>query len=122
MSRPLRIELAGGLFHVTARGNKRKEIFSDDADRLRWLELLALVCDRYRWRCLAYCLMGNHYRLIVRTLEQTLSRGIRQLNGVYGQSLNLYHEGHEGQGSSVPGLALTHSPETALSQREDGVR
>jgi len=88
--RPPRIEHAGGVFHVVARGNERALVFRDDRDRERerFLEILEAVADRYRWRVLAYCLMGNHFHLLVMTLEPTLARGTRQLNGVYAQWVN----------------------------------
>ncbi|MHB8060865.1 MAG: transposase [Gaiellaceae bacterium] len=88
MSRPLRIELAGGLYHVTSRGNERKAIFLDATDRLSFLDLVALVCERYRWRCLTWCLMDNHYHLVLQTIRPTLSRGMRQLNGAHAQRFN----------------------------------
>jgi len=86
MARPLRIELAGGLYHVTSRGDRREAIYRDDADRSAWLELLGDVCERFNWRCHAYCQMTNHYHLVVETPEANLSKGMRQLNGVYTQS------------------------------------
>ena len=100
MLRPLRIEHAGGVFHVVARGNERAVVFRDDRDRERFLELLNEVARRYRWRVLAYCLMGNHFHLLVMTLEPTLARGMRQLNGVYAQWFNRRHRrvGHLFQG------------------------
>ena len=60
MARPLRIELADGFYHVTARGNAQSDIYLDDEDRLSWLSLLGSVCKRFNWRCHAYCLMTNH--------------------------------------------------------------
>ena len=75
--RPPRIELAGGVFHVIARGNERALVFRDDRDRERFLEILSEVAIRYGWRVLAYCLMGNHFHLLVMTLEPTLARGMR---------------------------------------------
>ena len=69
MARPLRLELADGVYHLTARGNERRAICRDDADRLCFLELLQETLVRFRWRCLSYCLMTNHYHLLVRTLE-----------------------------------------------------
>lgn len=75
-------------------------MYRDDRDRLRFLELLAAVAERYRWRVLAYCMMGNHYHLVVMTLEPTLASGMRQLNGVYAQWFNRRHKrvGHLFQG------------------------
>ena len=100
MARPLRIELAGGLYHVTSRGNARGEIYLDDEDRLNWLELFSDVCSRFNWICHAYCLMSNHYHIVVETVEGNLSKGMRQLNGVYTQSFNRRHRrvGHVFQG------------------------
>jgi putative transposase len=98
--RPPRIEQAGGVFHVVARGNERVLVFRGDRDRERFLEILGEVAGRYRWRVLAYCLMGNHFHLLVMTLEPTLARGMRQLNGVYAQWFNRRHGrvGHLFQG------------------------
>jgi REP element-mobilizing transposase RayT len=100
MARPLRIELAGGLYHVTSRGDRREDIYRDDEDRAAWLEVFASVCMRFNWRCHAYCLMGNHYHVVVETPEANLSRGMRQLNGVYTQRFNRRHAlvGHLFQG------------------------
>ena len=100
MSRPLRIEFAGALYHVTSRGNGRKPIFRDDQDRLSFLEVLHKVNQRYHWLCHAYCLMSNHYHLIIETPEGNLSRGMRQLNGVYTMYFNRRHRtvGHVFQG------------------------
>lgn len=100
MARPLRIEFAGALYHVTSRGNARQPIFLDDSDRRRFLEQLGDVVVRHRWECHAYCLMTNHYHLLLGTLEPDLSRGMRRLNGSYAQWFNLRHErvGHVLQG------------------------
>ena len=91
MARPLRIENAGGLYHVTARGDRREDIYADYEDRLGWLSIFGDVCDRFFWRCHAYCLMTNHYHLVVETPEGKLSHGMRQLNGVYTQAFNRRH-------------------------------
>ena len=91
MSRPLRLELAGGLYHVTSRGDRREDIYVGDADRLVWLEILAQVCKRFNWRVHAWCQMSNHYHLVVETVEGNLSLGMRQLNGVYTQTINRTH-------------------------------
>lgn len=91
MSRPLRLEYAGALYHITRTGNAQQDIYQDDADREAFLEILAQVIDRYHWLCHAYCLMGNHYHLLVETLDPTLSRGMRHLNGVYTQTFNRRH-------------------------------
>ena len=100
MARPLRIELAGGLYHVTARGDRREAIYFDEADRLTWLKLLGDVCGRFNWRCHAYCQMTNHYHVVIETPDGNLSRGMRQLNGVYTQYINRRYRrvGHVFQG------------------------
>lgn len=66
MARPLRIELSGGLYHVTSRGDRQEDIYLDDMDREAWLELLGRVCDRFNWSCHAYCQMTNHYQAQVK--------------------------------------------------------
>jgi len=100
MARPLRLELAGGLYHVTSRGDRREAIYDDDVDREKWLEILGDTCKRFNWRCHAYCLMDNHYHIVVETAEANLSKGMRQLNGVYTQYYNRRHDrvGHVFQG------------------------
>jgi REP element-mobilizing transposase RayT len=67
MARPLRLELPGGLYHVTSRGDRREDIYLNDADRLRWLDLLGEVCVRHNWLCHAYCLMDNHFHIVIET-------------------------------------------------------
>ncbi|MBC7221679.1 transposase [Candidatus Bipolaricaulota bacterium] len=100
MARPLRIEFPGALYHITSRGNAGQEVFLDDKDRFSFLDLLGEVVERFHWRCYAYCLMPNHYHLLVETVEPTLSRGMRHLNGVYTQAFNRRHgrSGHVFQG------------------------
>lgn len=100
MARPLRIEFNGALYHVTSRGDRREDIYEDDRDRELFLEVLAEVVERFNWLCHAYCLMGNHYHLVIETPEGNLSQGMRQLNGVYTQASNRRHRrsGHLFQG------------------------
>ncbi len=100
MARPLRIEFAGALYHVTARGNAQQDIYSDDADRQQFLMLLQNTVNRYGWYCHAYCLMDNHYHLLIETSTPTLSRGMKFLNGTYTQHFNRQHQrvGHVFQG------------------------
>ncbi len=100
MARPLRIEFPGAVYHVTARGNARRKIYRDDEDREAFLATLAWVVERFGWRCHAYCLMDNHFHLLIETPRPNLSRGMRQLNGVYTQSFNHRHKkaGHLFQG------------------------
>jgi REP element-mobilizing transposase RayT len=100
MARPLRIEYPDALYHLTSRGDGREDIFSDDADRLEFLSVLAAVVERFEWRLYAYCLMDNHYHLMVGTPKANLSKGMRQLNGIYTQRINRRHGrvGHVFQG------------------------
>jgi REP element-mobilizing transposase RayT len=100
MARPLRIEFPGALYHVTSRGNARQRVFLDDEDRETFLATLAWVVARFRWCCHAYCLMGNHVHLLIETPQPNLSRGMRQLNGVYTQRFHRRHRtvGHLFQG------------------------
>ncbi|MEW6131621.1 MAG: transposase [Pseudomonadota bacterium] len=100
MARPLRLELSGGLYHVTSRGDGREDIYLSDQDREAWLEVLAQVCRRFNWVCHAWCQMTNHYHLLIETPEANLAQGMRQLNGVYTQRFNRAHGrvGHVFQG------------------------
>ena len=88
MARPLRIEYPGALYHITSRGNARQKIFRNEKDRSYFIELLSSITDRFQWLCYAYCLMGNHYHLVIETREANLAKGMRQLNGVYTQKCN----------------------------------
>lgn len=100
MARPLRIEFTGALYHVTARGNAREDIYNDDIDRQQFLLLLQNTVNRYDWYCHAYCLMDNHYHLLIETNSPTLSKGMKYLNGTYTQYFNRQHRrvGHVFQG------------------------
>jgi REP element-mobilizing transposase RayT len=100
MARPLRIEFPGAVYHITSRGNAKQTIFLENQDRHKFLEVLSTVIERCSWLCHAYCLMKNHYHLMIETPEANLSRGMRQLNGVYTQLFNQRHKrvGHLFQG------------------------
>ena len=100
MARPLRIEFPGALYHVTSRGNAKEPIFIDDEDRGRFFDTLSVVVERFEWLCHAYCLMTNHYHLLIETPNGNLSRGMRELNGVYTQGFNQRYRrvGHLFQG------------------------
>jgi putative transposase len=91
MARPLRLALPDGLYHVFSRGNDRQDVFSDDRDRELFLDVLAHAVDRYRWLCHTYCLMDNHYHLLLETPRANLSIGMRQLNGLYARRFNVRH-------------------------------
>ena len=103
MTRALRLEYSGALYHVTSRGDRREDIYDDDVDRSMFLALLNDVCESYNWDCHGYCLMSNHYHLLIETPEPNLSAGMRQLNGVYSQKYNYRHNkvGHVFQGRYV---------------------
>ena len=100
MTRPLRIEFAGALYHVTSRGNGQENIYLYDEDREIYLEVLQEVCERFNWIVHAYCLMSNHYHLLIETPDSNLSKGMRHLNGVYTQRFNRKYNrvGHVFQG------------------------
>ena len=100
MSRPLRLEFAGALYHITARGNERKAIYADEADFEVFLEILDSVYLQHNWVIHAYCLMNNHYHLLLETPDANLSKGMRQLNSVFTQAMNKKHHrvGHLFQG------------------------
>ncbi|HWQ95123.1 MAG TPA: transposase, partial [Gammaproteobacteria bacterium] len=100
MSRPLRLEFPDALYHVTARGDRQEDIFEDDQDRELFLATLGQVISRFNWICHAWCLMDNHYHLLIQTPDGNLSKGMRQLNGVYTQASNRRHRrvGHLFQG------------------------
>lgn len=100
MSRPLRIEFPGAVYHITSRGDRREAIYLGDADRRGWLEVLGHGLERFDAQALAYCLMGNHYHLVLHTRQANLSLLMRHLNGVYTQDFNRRHRkvGHLYQG------------------------
>ena len=100
MARPLRIEYAGAVYHVMARGNQGRALFADDQDRRRFLETLGEACGKTGWRIHAYVLMSNHYHLLVETPEGNLVAGMKWLQGAYTQRYNGRHKvfGHLFQG------------------------
>ncbi|MFN0317886.1 MAG: transposase [Burkholderiales bacterium] len=100
MARPLRLEFPGACYHLTARGDRQEPIFEDDTDRLVFLDLLAKEVLQQGWILYGFCLMGNHYHLLLETPQPNLVRGMRRLNGVYTQAFNRRHGrvGHVLQG------------------------
>jgi REP element-mobilizing transposase RayT len=100
MARPLRIEYAGAVYHVMARGNQGQSVFRDDKDRQRFVETLGQACAKTGWWVHAYVLMGNHYHLLVETPEGNLVAGMKWLQGTYTQRHNRRHKvfGHLFQG------------------------
>ena len=100
MARPLRLEFPGACYHVTARGDRQEPIFEDNHDYLAFIDLLAKEVRQQGWLLYAFCLMGNHYHLLLETPEPNLVKGMRRLNGVYTQAFNRRHGrvGHVLQG------------------------
>jgi REP element-mobilizing transposase RayT len=100
MARPLRIERAGGWYHVTGRGNERRAIYRENRDREHFCELLGEMVERFGVRVHAYVLMDNHYHLILELREPNLSRAIQWLNVSYSVRFNRRHgrSGHLFQG------------------------
>jgi len=96
MGRSVRLQIAGGIYHVTTRGNRRQLIYAAEADYGFYCHLLASCVRRLGWRCHAFCLMPNHYHLLLETPEPNLSAGMQRLNGVYAKWFNEANgfEGH----------------------------
>ena len=91
MARPLRIELPGGWYHITSRGNERRPIYRSDRDREHFREQLAEMSRRFGVRLLAYVLMDNHYHLMLELVQANLSRAVQWLNVSYSIWFNLRH-------------------------------
>src|ERR1035437_3831291 len=91
MGRPRRIFVPNGIYHVASRGSDRRPVFGLDRDRELFLDRLGQTIERYRIPCLAYCLMNNHYHLIVVTPDARLSAAMRELNGGYSMRFNSIH-------------------------------
>jgi REP-associated tyrosine transposase len=95
LPRPLRAQVEGGVYHLVSRGVRALPIYSDDKSRRRFLSLLDLVTSKYRWELHTYCLMTNHYHLLVTTVDPTLSAGMQYLLSCYAQWFD-WREGFEG--------------------------
>jgi putative transposase len=100
MARPLRIEFAGATYHVTSRGNERRDIFRGDADRHAFLAFLGQAARRFGWSITAWVLMNNHFHLVIQTPQPNISKGMHWLNGTYAAWFNRRHDrvGHLFQG------------------------
>lgn len=100
MARPLRVQFPGAVYHVIARGNARQDIFFDDNDRKKFLDCLKDIIKTHNLVCYAYCLLDDHYHLLLETIDANLSEAMRDLNGIYSQKFNLRHNrvGHLFQG------------------------
>ena len=92
MSRPLRIEYPDAWYHVMNRGRRGEDIFSDAQDYIMYTELLKETSEMWDIRIAAYCLLPNHYHMLVQTPEANISRSMRHLNGVYTQRYNSRHK------------------------------
>ena len=91
MARLLRIQYAGAIYHVMSRGDRREDIFLDEEDRRGFLRTLGEVCERAGWQVHAYCLMGNHFHLVVETPQPTLVAGMKWFLETYTQRFNARH-------------------------------
>jgi putative transposase len=92
MARKLRIQYAGAVYHVLNRGDRREAIFLDNQDRQRFLETLAEACAKTDWQVLAYCLMPNHFHLVLETPQPNLVAGMKWLLGTYTNRFNWRHK------------------------------
>jgi REP element-mobilizing transposase RayT len=100
MARPLRIQYEGALYHVLSRGDRREAIFLEEADRDGFLDCLGPACGKTGWQVHAYCLMSNHFHLVLETPQANLAVGMKWLLGTYTQRFNRRHRlsGHLFQG------------------------
>jgi len=85
LPRPTRVQVEGGIYHLVSRGVRKLPIFTDDLSRERFLGLLDATTARYRWELHTYCLMTNHFHLLVTTVDPTVSAGMQYLNSCYAQ-------------------------------------
>ena len=85
MTRQLRIQFEGAPYPIISRGNERMMIFLDEADRIKHLNILHKTLERFNWLCHVYCLMGNHYHLVIETPDANLAKGMKYLNQIYSQ-------------------------------------
>lgn len=92
MPRQVRIEYPGAMYHVMSRGNRRQDIYLNDVDRHDFLKTLAEACQKTGWQAHAYCLMSNHYHLVLETPNANLVAGMAWLQGTYTTRLNVRHK------------------------------
>src|SRR5450756_2946 len=111
MPRLPRVQFQGAFYHVISRGTAKQPIFLCDPDRLSFLETLAEVVNRYSWICHAYCLMDNHYHLLIETEQPNLSDGMHALNSNYCHGFNRKYDrvGHLMQGRYQSPLVVSES-------------
>ena len=89
MVRPLRVEFADGIYHLTSRGNARREIVADDVDRDKWVELLQRSVEQHRWRVFGLGLLSNHYHIFLQTPEPNLSKGMQHLTTAASRAMSM---------------------------------
>jgi REP element-mobilizing transposase RayT len=92
MARPLRLFFENAVYHITARGNRQESIFYNDEDRKIFLDKFNETCLKYSFVCFAYCLMGNHYHLFLKTLLPNISEGMHYLNTSYANWFKAKHK------------------------------
>lgn len=92
MARKLRVQYPGAIYHVMNRGDRREPIFNDDKDRLLFLNTLAEACEKTDWQVHAWCLMNNHFHLVIETPRGNLVTGMQWLLGVYTNRFNHRHK------------------------------
>ena len=92
MPRQVRIEYAGAVYHVMARGDRREGIFNDEEDRAMLLKILAQACDKTGWRVHSWVLMDNHYHWLIETAEPNLVDGMRWVQNTYTRRFNVRHK------------------------------
>ena len=92
MARKLRVQYPGAIYHVMNRCDRREAIFADDADRRRFLRTFAETCDKTCWQVHAYCLMSNHFHLVIETPQPNLVTGMKWLLGTYTGRFNRRHK------------------------------
>ncbi len=92
MPRKLRIQYPGAMYHVMSRGDRRENIFWDEQDRVVFLSTLSEACRKTEWQVHAYCLMGNHFHLVIETPQANLVAGMKWLLGVYTKRFNIRHK------------------------------
>ena len=92
MARKLRVEYAGAVYHLMNRGDRKEPIFRDDSDRMLFLETLGQACAKTDWQVHAYCLMRNHFHLVVETPKANLVAGMKWFLGTYTARFNRRHK------------------------------
>lgn len=100
MSRPLRIEYPGAWYHIMNRGRRRENIYTTSTDYHLFVDVMKETAEMFHLKVSAYCLMSNHYHLLVHTPDGNLSRCMRHINGVYTQR---YNRTHKKDGQALPG-------------------